>query len=190
MDGFLIGSEMVGLTTLRDAAGTYPAVDALCDLAGAARSLLGSGVRLSYAADWTEYHSHQPGDGAKIFHLDPLWSDAAIDAVAIDWYVPLSDWTGGGDEADAAIATGPHDPAYLAAGVAGGEGYDWYYASDADRENRIRTPIADGAHGERDVVRCSLEHLEQSFSALEHLECSWQPHIQGQGAKKRTQRAG
>ena len=25
---------------------------------------------------------------------------------------------------------------------------------------------------------------------LEHLECSYQPHIQGQGAKKRTQRAG
>ena len=24
---------------------------------------------------------------------------------------------------------------------------------------------------------------------LEHLECSHQPHIQGQGAKKRTQRA-
>ena len=25
---------------------------------------------------------------------------------------------------------------------------------------------------------------------LEHLECSHQPHIQGRGAKKRTQRAG
>ena len=25
---------------------------------------------------------------------------------------------------------------------------------------------------------------------LEHLECSRQPHIQGRGAKKRTQRAG
>lgn len=158
VDGFLIGSEMVGLTTLRDAAGTYPAVDALCDLAGAARSVLGSGVRLSYAADWTEYHGHQPGGGAKIFHLDPLWSDPAISAVAIDWYVPLSDWTGSGDEADAAIATGPHDPAYLAAGVTGGEGYDWYYASDTDRENQIRTPIADGAHGEDWIWRVKDLH--------------------------------
>ena len=26
--------------------------------------------------------------------------------------------------------------------------------------------------------------------SLEHLECSWQPHIQGRGAKERTQRAG
>ena len=29
-----------------------------------------------------------------------------------------------------------------------------------------------------------------SGTHLEHLECSWQPHIQGRGAKKRTQRAG
>ena len=28
------------------------------------------------------------------------------------------------------------------------------------------------------------------FTHLEHLECSYQPHIQGQGAKKRTQQAG
>ena len=33
------------------------------------------------------------------------------------------------------------------------------------------------------VLMLYLEHLE-------HLECSHQPHIQGQGAKKRTQRAG
>ena len=26
--------------------------------------------------------------------------------------------------------------------------------------------------------------------SLEHLECSYQPHIQGRGAQKRTQRAG
>jgi len=29
-----------------------------------------------------------------------------------------------------------------------------------------------------------------SSRLLEHLECSYQPHIQGRGAKKRTQRAG
>ena len=31
---------------------------------------------------------------------------------------------------------------------------------------------------------------ERSAEHLEHLECSWQPHIQGRGAQKRTQRAG
>ena len=30
----------------------------------------------------------------------------------------------------------------------------------------------------------------ESTEHLEHLECDYQPHIQGRGAKKRTQRAG
>ena len=30
----------------------------------------------------------------------------------------------------------------------------------------------------------------QAVEHLEHLECSRQPHIQGRGAQKRTQRAG
>ena len=33
--------------------------------------------------------------------------------------------------------------------------------------------------------------VEHEFDQhLEHLECSHQPHIQGRGAEKRTQRAG
>jgi len=34
-----------------------------------------------------------------------------------------------------------------------------------------------------------LDHYV-SIAHLEHLECSYQPHIQGRGAQKRTQRAG
>ncbi|WP_417482977.1 baseplate multidomain protein megatron, partial [Maricaulis sp.] len=148
VDGFLIGSELAALTTVRGAGGTYPAVTALRTLAGQARALLGPATRISYAADWTEYSGHQPGGGAKLFHLDPLWSDAAIDAVAIDWYVPLSDWRGEAGELDASLASGPHDRGYLASSMTGGEGFDWYYASEADRAAQIRTPITDGAHGE------------------------------------------
>ena len=37
-----------------------------------------------------------------------------------------------------------HDPAYLAANIRGGEDYDWYYASAADRDAQTRTPITDG----------------------------------------------
>jgi hypothetical protein len=37
------------------------------------------------------------------------------------------------------------DTAYLRANIAGGEGYGWYYASDADRDAQTRTPITDGA---------------------------------------------
>ncbi len=152
VDGFLIGSEMVALTTagLDEA---YPAVAALCDLAVEARSLIGPSTRLSYAADWSEYHGHQPGGGAKHFHLDPLWSRPEIDAVAIDFYIPLADWRSDADHLDSGLADRPHDPAYLASQVAGGEGYDWYYAGAADRDAQLRTSITDATHGETWVWR-------------------------------------
>ena len=78
VDAFLIGSEMPGLTTIRSNATTYPAVQAYRDLAAAVRAILGAGTKISYAADWSEYFGHQPGDGSGdvYFHLDPLWSDA------------------------------------------------------------------------------------------------------------------
>ena len=34
---------------------------------------------------------------------------------------------------------------YLRGNIEGGEGFDWFYASDADREAQVRTPITDGA---------------------------------------------
>lgn len=145
VEGFLIGSEMVSLTTVRGAGGTYPAVERLCTLAQEARALLGPACRISYAADWTEYSGHQDGAGGKVFHLDPLWSHPAISAVAIDWYVPLGDWREGEDHLDHALARSPHDRDYLASQIEGGEGYDWYYASEADRAAQLRTPISDGA---------------------------------------------
>ncbi|MEM8921447.1 MAG: glycoside hydrolase TIM-barrel-like domain-containing protein, partial [Pseudomonadota bacterium] len=58
LNGFLIGSEMPGLTRLRSASGVYPATAELQALAAEARTLLGAGVEISYAADWTEYGSH------------------------------------------------------------------------------------------------------------------------------------
>ena len=156
VEAFLIGSEMRGLTTVREAPASYPAVARLQALAVEARTLLGAGVKLSYAADWSEYWGHQPGDGSndRLFHLDPLWADPQIDFVGIDWYAPLADWREGTAHLDAQAGWASiHDPAYLAANVEGGEGYDWYYASPADREAQIRTPITDGAHGEDWVFR-------------------------------------
>ena len=63
---------MPGLTTIRSGASTYPAVQAYRDLLADVRSILGSGVSLGYAADWSEYFGHQPGDGSGdvFFHLD------------------------------------------------------------------------------------------------------------------------
>ncbi len=154
VDAFLLGSEFVGLTTLRDGAGAYPFVEALVALAADARAVLGPATAITYGADWTEWFGHHPADGSGDvrFHLDPLWASPNVDAVGIDAWFPLTDWRPG-DHLDAALHDGSADRAALAAGIAGGENFDWYYASDADRRAQIRTPIVDTAHGEHWVFR-------------------------------------
>jgi hypothetical protein len=147
VDALIIGSEMRGLTTVRGAANSFPFVEALVDLAADVRGVVGPGTRLTYAADWSEYSGYQPA-GEKFFHLDPLWASADIDAVGIDNYMPLADWRDGTAHLDAQDSVSGHDLGYLSGNIAGGEGYDWHYASDADRLTQLRSPIADGAHGE------------------------------------------
>ncbi|WP_297516170.1 glycoside hydrolase TIM-barrel-like domain-containing protein, partial [uncultured Caulobacter sp.] len=156
VDGFVIGSELRGVTTTRGPGGIYPAVAKLKSLAADARALLGSETKLGYAADWSEYFGHQPADGSghAVFHLDPLWADPNIDFVGVDWYPPVTDWREGETHADAVAGfLGPRDPSYLRAGLTGGEAFDWYYASPADRDAQIRAPITDGAHGEAWMFR-------------------------------------
>ncbi len=164
-DGLLIGSEMRGLTWTRDAAGGFPAVDQFRALAAECRAVVGPGVALSYAADWSEYFGRQAEEEV-LFHLDPLWADPNIDHVSIDWYPPLTDWREGEGGVDADQFAGAADPAYLAAGVAGGEGFDWYYASEVDRAAQVRTPIVDGAHGEDWLFR--PKDLKGWWSNLHH----------------------
>ena len=155
VDAFLIGSEMVGLTMIRSGASTYPAVTALKALAADVRAILGTGTKIGYAGDWSEYFGHHPGDGSGdvFFHLDPLWSDSNIDFVGIDNYMPISDWRDGFDHTDAALAPAIYDRAYLQSNIAGGEGFDWFYASPTDRGSQTRTPITDGGYGKPWVFR-------------------------------------
>ncbi len=156
VDAFIIGSEMRGLTTIRDGAASYPAVEALRALAADVRTILGASTQISYAADWSEYFGHHPGDGSGdvFFHLDPLWADPEIDFIGIDNYMPLSDWRDGFEHLDAqAGCPAIYDRAYLQSNIAAGEGYDWFYASDADRAAQLRTPITDGAAGKPWVFR-------------------------------------
>ncbi|HEY4264707.1 MAG TPA: glycoside hydrolase TIM-barrel-like domain-containing protein [Micropepsaceae bacterium] len=157
-DAFLIGSEFTALNHVRSSSTAYPAVAALKTLAADVRGILGEATRIGYAADWSEYNNHQTGDapGAVLFHLDALWADANIDFVGIDNYMKLSDWRDGTAHADYDAVNGPtdiHDPAYLAANIAGGEDFDWYYASDADRLSQTRTSITDGVAGKPWVFR-------------------------------------
>lgn len=148
IDGFLIGSEMVGLTQIRGASGSYPAVAALRVLASDVRSILGPDVKISYAADWTEFYGHKTRQGDLFFHLDPLWSDDDVDFVGIDNYMPLSDWRQGEGHLDAQQWRSIYAPEYLMSNIQGAEGYDWYYANTEDREAQIRSPITDGAYDE------------------------------------------
>ena len=144
VDAFCIGSEMVALTQIRGAGDSFPAVAALRQLAQEVRAILGPACKISYAADWSEYHGYQPeGTADKYFHLDPLWADDNIDFIGIDNYMPLSDWRDEADHADAAFGS-IYNLDYLTGNVAGGEGFDWFYHSPEARAAQIRTPITDG----------------------------------------------
>lgn len=147
VDAFIIGSELRGLTQARDAEGNYPAVAALKQLAADVRAILGLHTKISYAADWSEFRGHDRGEGRFAFHLDPLWADANIDFIGIDMYAPLTDWRDGDAHLDAEASPSIYDLDYLRSRIAGGEDYDWFYASEEDRAAQIRTPITDGAYG-------------------------------------------
>lgn len=155
VDDFLIGSELVGLTSVRSDATTFPAVTRLVTLAADVRTLLPD-ARISYAADWSEYHSYRPADGSGdvFFHLDPLWSSANIDYVGIDNYLPLSDWRDGDAHLDRVAGyVSNYDHVYLQDNIEGGENYDWYYASSGARTTQTRTPITDDAYEKPWVFR-------------------------------------
>jgi len=156
VDAFLIGSELKALMAVRDSATNFLAVAKMKTLASNVKSILGSGVKIGYAADWSDYNTYNPGDGTGdlFFHLDPLWSDNDIDFVGVDLYVPLSDWREGNAHLDAfAGAASIYDLGYLRANVEGGEVYDWYYASSNARDTQTRTTITDGAYGKPWVFR-------------------------------------
>lgn len=154
VDMFYIGTEMVNLTQCRSGAATYPAVTALKTLAAEVAAILPS-AQISYAADWTEWFNHRPSDGTNdvFFHLDPLWSDANIDAISIDNYLPLADWRDTRTHLDALIYPDPYSLDYLQSNIEGGELYDWYYASYADRVSQTRIAIADTGYGKDWVFR-------------------------------------
>lgn len=155
VDGFLIGSEFVGLDAVRDAGRRHPHVDALVALAADVRAVLGPGPKLSYGADWSAWNGNAAADGSGdfAFHLDPLWASPAIDFVGIDFYAPITDWRPGRDHLDATVADLPTDLAHLTERVTAGEDFDWWYADAEARRLQIRSPITDGAHAKPWVFR-------------------------------------
>lgn len=180
VDLFLVGSELRALEAIRgpawtnaggvSASGTagwdYPFVAGLAqlaadvrgtfDAAGLGRDTTGLHNLIAYSADWSSWMGVQHADANGQWpHLDALWASPAIDLVAFDNYLPLSDWTSGAGGLDAANwsqpapQTWPPGPAtmnglglsgtpmlaskpYLKANIEGGAYGSWYYADGAN----------------------------------------------------------
>lgn len=149
VDGFIVGTELRGITGVRSGAnGPFPGVVNMTTLATDVKAVVSASTKVGYAADWSEYHSYRPTDGTGdvFFNMDSLWSSPSIDFIGIDNYLPLSDYRDGDTDSI-------YDLDYLMSHVEGGEYYDYFYASDADRQSNTRTPITDGAHGKPWVFR-------------------------------------
>jgi hypothetical protein len=123
VDAFVIGSELIGLTSIRDNE-RFPAVEQLCLLAEQVREIIPNMVKITYAADWSEYHHTNAG----WYNLDPLWAHPALDFIGIDAYFPLT-------ENQQEI----YDIDIIKHGWQSGEGYDFYYE---DVQRKIKKPLS------------------------------------------------
>lgn len=154
VDAFLIGSGLAGLTQIRNSDTGYTFVANLVQLAADVSVILGSSVKVSYAADWTEWNTHFPGDGGRLlFHLDALWASPDVDFIGINNHMPLSDWRDGTNHLDYVEGRSIYSLEYLKANIEGGEYYDYTYASISARNTQTRTPITDDVIGKPWVFR-------------------------------------
>ncbi|WP_353271738.1 glycoside hydrolase TIM-barrel-like domain-containing protein [Wolbachia endosymbiont (group A) of Nomada goodeniana] len=157
VEGFIIGSELVRLTKIRDEQGNYPAVIELVKLAKRIKLQLGKEVTVTYAADWSEYHSY---DGW--YNMDELWSSEYIDVVGIDAYFPLTD--------------GPEPPfGYSAEDVMGGwssgVGYDYFY--DYSKSESEKVKYNDSRYAWKNIEKWWSEtHINPGGS-----KTKWQPKM-------------
>ncbi len=128
IDAFIIGSELRGLTALHDEEFNFPVVQELIKLAKQVRAVVGKDVKISYAADWSEYHHTYGG----WYHMDQLWSCEEIDFVGIDAYFPLTEWKESKYDIDEVVASWDK-----------GEGYNFYY-EDTNRITKkdLKVPYA------------------------------------------------
>jgi hypothetical protein len=154
VDAIVLASELISLTRVRGVGAINPAVFGLKALAAEVRSLAGPQTKITYGADWTEYGAEVRSGGTDVqFPLDPLWSDPNIDAVAIDWYPPATDWRDGLNHLDASAYDGSLDQKMFQDRMDSGEAFDWYYGNDAGRVAQARLPITDGVYNKPWVFR-------------------------------------
>ncbi len=110
VDAFVIGSELIGLTKINHK-NHFPAVKELIALAGIVKIIVGPSIKVTYAADWSEYH-HTDGGW---YNLDPLWSSKNIDFIGIDAYFPITE-----------SLSSDISQEEIQKGFSSGEGYNYY----------------------------------------------------------------
>lgn len=123
IDSFLIGSELKGLTGFRED-NKHPAVEELIILAAEVKKIVGDSIKISYCADWSEYH-HKDG----YYNLDSLWADKNIDFIGIDAYFPLT----ASIISDISIEE-------IKKGFESGEGFDFYF--EHNKKKTLDSPWA------------------------------------------------
>ena len=52
---------MIGITKFKSGDGKFPAVEKLVELAKQVKGILGKDVKISYGADWSQYHHTDGG---------------------------------------------------------------------------------------------------------------------------------
>lgn len=125
VDAFMIGSELVGMTDYMSSPGVFPAVTGLASLASTVKTTVGAGVKVTYGADWSEYHSVNGW-----FHLDALWASSGIDVVGIDCYFPLTP--------DLPQSQIDYNAVYN--GWTSGEGWDYFWDSTRTTKTNFSGP--------------------------------------------------
>lgn len=132
IDAFVIGTELRGITTFDAGSNTYPGVANLKTLAALVKADLAgavSPVQVTYAADWSEYHSING-----YYHLDSLWSDSNIDFIGIDNYMPLTPDLDQSSITQALVKRYWED----------GEGWVYFYADSVNRTGKTDYTPNDG----------------------------------------------
>lgn len=119
VNAFIIGSELIGITSIKDSANNFPAVLELINLARLVKEIVGSNVQVTYAADWSEYH-HTSGGW---YNLDPLFASPYIDFVGIDAYFPLT-----------SSLSSQITKEEIMKGCHTGEGYDYYLDGNGNKQ--------------------------------------------------------
>jgi hypothetical protein len=159
IDAFLIGSELEGLTSVMSDNYSFPFVLKLVELAKIVKKILGKGVKVSYAANWSEYHSVPGG----LRPLDNLWAAPFVDFVGIDAYFPLT------DHANSKKITANE----IQKNWTSGEGIEYYYQGEF-KNNFSTEPWAQWKNLE---YWYEENHYSWNSKTEESIKTSWSPKM-------------